>query len=273
MSAAISIEVLSRPGRRRSKLDDEARAKARAMFRELVAARAVGHAQQPGPQRLRSDLIQLHLPLVRFCARRYANRGEPMDDLIQAGSIGLVKAVDRFDPDRGVEFSTYASPTIIGEIRRHFRDRTWAVHVNRGLQELVGSVTRARATLTATLGRSPTVTETAVHIGRSEEEVLTALDCAAAYHTQSLHTQIGENLTFGDTLGQRDPGLDEVELHESLRPLVAQLPAREQRILQLRFFSDHTQSQIATELGISQMHVSRLLARTLARLRTGLLAD
>jgi RNA polymerase sigma-B factor len=272
MSIAQAIDVVDPSVQRRSKAGHADRTAARAMFRALVAARA-SDQPDPGLQRLREDLVQMHLPLVRFLARRYANRGEPMDDLIQAGSVGLVKAVDRFDPSRGVEFSTYATPTILGEIRRHFRDRTWAVHVNRGLQELVAAVGRARAELTATIGRAPTVAETATYLGRTAEEVLTALDCSAAYHTYSLHTRITGDLTLGDTLGQRDRAFDSVEMHVSLRPLIAQLPSREQRILQLRFYGNRTQSQIAAELGISQMHVSRLLARILARLRTGLLTD
>ncbi|MEN3358270.1 MAG: polymerase sigma-B factor [Mycobacteriales bacterium] len=253
--------------------DGTDRSRARGLFQELADLRAAGSPCPIREQRLRDELVRMHLPLVRFHARRYANRGEPLDDLIQAGSVGLVKAMDRFDPGRGLEFSTYASPTILGEIRRHFRDRTWAVHVNRGLQELVSLVTRARAELTAALGRSPTVAETASHIERSEEDVLTALDCAAAYHTQSFEVGVGDDRTLGDTLGTRDQALDDVDLHESLRPLVARLPTREQRILQLRFYGNRTQSQIAAELGISQMHVSRLLARTLARLRVQLLAD
>jgi RNA polymerase sigma-B factor len=247
---------------------DAERGRARSMFEELAAA-----AEPRSRDRLRDELIRMHLPLVRFLARRYANRGEPMDDLIQAGALGLVKAVDRFDPTRGLEFSTYASPTILGEIRRHFRDRTWAVHVNRGMQELVSAVTRARAELTAELGRAPTVAETADLLDRSEEDVLAALDCSAAYTTQSFEAEVGDELTLGDTLGDTDAGLDQVELHESLRPLLGRLPIREQRILQLRFYGNLTQSQIAGELGISQMHVSRLLARTLAQLRVQLLAD
>jgi RNA polymerase sigma-B factor len=240
------------------------------MFESLTQARETG---QPPDERMREELIRMHLPLVRFLARRYVNRGEPLDDLVQAGAVGLVKAVDRFDASRGLEFSTYASPTITGEIRRHFRDRTWAVHVNRGLQELVSQVTRARSELTTELGRAPTVAETATRIGRSEEDVLAALDCASAYNTQSFETKVGDDVTLGDTLGATDPRIDDVEIHESLRPLLAELPAREQRILQLRFYGNLTQSRIAEELGISQMHVSRLLARTLADLRTKLLAE
>jgi RNA polymerase sigma-B factor len=245
------------------------RYRARRMFAELADGLPDGRQRD----RVREQLITMHLPLVRFLARRYANRGEPMDDLVQAGCIGLVKAVDRFDANRGLEFSTYAAPTILGEIRRHFRDRTWAVHVNRGLQELVTAVTRARSELTQNLGRAPTVAETASLLGRGEEEVLAALDCATAYTAESFETPVGEELTLGDTLGASDAGLDDVEMHEALRPMLDRLPAREQRILQLRFYGNHTQSQIAAQLGISQMHVSRLLARTLAQLRAELLAD
>jgi RNA polymerase sigma-B factor len=267
MSASLLLERRppARPGQAVSAHD---RAQAKAMFEAYAQARESG---DPGRYRLREDLIRMHLPLVRFLARRYANRGEPMDDLVQAGSLGLVKAVDGFDVTRGLEFSTYASPTILGEIRRHFRDRTWAVHVSRGLQELVATVTRARADLTARLGRAPTVAETAARVGRSEEDVLTALDCSAAYTARSFEAIVGDELTLGDTLGSRDTGIEDVELHESLRPLVARLPARQQRMLQLRFYGNLTQSQIAAELGISQMHVSRLLARTFAQLRRQLL--
>jgi RNA polymerase sigma-B factor len=222
--------------------------------------------------RVRAVLIEQHLPLVRYFARRYAGRGEPMEDLLQAGSIGLVKAVDRFDPGRGLEFSTYAAPTILGEIRRHFRDRTWAVHVQRGLQELTTEVARYATELTQELNRAPSVAELATRSGRTEEQVLEALDCASAYSAESLETPSGENRTIGDSLGGEDPALGDVELHESLGPALATLPARERRILQLRFYGNQTQSQIAAQLGISQMHVSRLLARTLATLREQFLA-
>ena len=152
--------------------------------------------------------------MVRYFARRYAGRGEPMDDLLQAGSVGLVKAVDRFDPGRGLEFSTYAAPTILGEIRRHFRDRTWAVHVHRGLQELTVEVSRYATELTQELNRAPSVKELSARSGRTEEEVLEALDCAAAYSAESLETPAGEGRTIGDGLGGEDRALGEVELRE-----------------------------------------------------------
>jgi RNA polymerase sigma-B factor len=245
----------------------QARESARELFRQLVEL-----PDGPERDRTRAALVEMHLPLVRYFARRYAGRGEPLDDLLQAGSIGLVKAVDRFDPSRGLEFSTYASPTILGEIRRHFRDRTWAVHVHRHLQEVTAEITRLVGTLTQELNRAPSVAELADRSGRTEEEVLEALDCAAAYTADSLDAPTAEDRTLGDRLGGDDQALVDVELHESLGPALATLPERERRILQLRFYGNQTQSQIAAQLGISQMHVSRLLARTLARLREQLLA-
>lgn len=242
---------------------DHRRDRARQMFARLAEL----PAEDPRRDRLRTELVELHLPLVRYFARRYANRGEPLDDLLQAGAIGLVKAVDRFEPDRGLEFSTYASPTILGEIRRHFRDRTWSVHVRRGLQELTAEITRCATDLTQELGRAPSVAELSARSGRTEEQVLEALDVAAAYSAESLDAPHGEEHTLGDSLGGEDPALAGVELHESLGPALATLPERERRIIQLRFYGNQTQSQIAAQLGISQMHVSRLLARTLARLR------
>ncbi|HEV7657463.1 MAG TPA: SigB/SigF/SigG family RNA polymerase sigma factor [Mycobacteriales bacterium] len=239
--------------------------------RDATRARFVRLAEltEPGSERdrLRHELVQQHLPLVRYFARRYADRGEPMDDLLQAGAMGLIKAVDRFDPGRGLEFSTYAAPTILGEIRRHFRDRTWAVHVNRGLQELSIEVTRTAGELTQELNRAPSVAELAVRTGRTEEEVLEALASAHAYTADSLEAPTGEDRTLGDSIGGEDQALVNVELHESLGPALATLPERERRILQLRFYGNQTQSQIAAQLGISQMHVSRLLSRTLAQLR------
>lgn len=220
---------------------------------------------------LRADLIQLHLPLVDHCARRFRNRGEPFEDLVQVGTIGLIKAVDRFDTERGVEFSTYATPTIIGEIKRYFRDKGWAIRVPRRLQELRMQINATTAELSQSLGRSPTAGELAEAIGCSIEEVVDGLESGNAYSTLSLDagdsSDEGSALTMLDTLGVDDEGLENVELRESLKPLLADLPPREKSILMLRFFKNMTQSQIATEVGISQMHVSRLLTRTIARLR------
>ncbi len=248
------------------------RTRARALFAEL----AESEPDSPERNRLRDELVEMHLPLVEYLARRFRNRGEPLDDLVQVATIGLIKSVDRFDLERGVEFSTYATPTIVGEIKRHFRDKGWAIRVPRRLQELKLSLTKATSELSQRLGRSPTVAELAGHLGMSEEEVLEGLESANAYSAVSLDAPDGgdeDSPAVADTLGVEDESLEGVEYRESLKPLLDQLPPREKRILLLRFFGNMTQSQIATDLGISQMHVSRLLARTLTQLRAGLLAD
>jgi len=223
----------------------------------------------PDAKAVRDRLIELHLPLVEHCARRFLNRGEPLDDLVQVGTIGLIKAVDRFDTDRGVEFSTYATPTIIGEIKRHFRDKGWAIRVPRRLQELRMSIATATSDLSQSLGRSPTAREIADQLGVTVEDVLEGIESANAYSTMSLDAGHGDEdaSSWWETLGDLDEALEHVEIRESLRPLIERLPPREQQILVLRFFRQQTQSQIAAEIGISQMHVSRLLTRTLERLR------
>jgi RNA polymerase sigma-B factor len=233
---------------------------------------ALAEAPEEDRTRLRNDLVEKHLPLVEHCARRFGNRGEPLDDLVQVGTIGLIKAVDRFDLGRGVEFSTYATPTIIGEIKRHFRDKGWAIRVPRRLQELRMAISTATSDLSQELGRSPTPREVAERIGAEVEDVLEGLESAHAYATMSLDAERGDGSapSLLDGLGVEDAGLDHVEIRESLRPLLEGLPERERRILVLRFFAQKTQSQIAADLGISQMHVSRLLARTLDRLRTSI---
>ncbi len=228
----------------------------------------------PERQRARERLVEMHLPLVEYLARRFAGRGEPLDDLVQVGTIGLIKAVDRFDLERGVEFSTYATPTVVGEIKRHFRDKGWTVRVPRRLQEMRASLSTATAALTQSLGRAPTVAELAAHLEIGEEEVLEGLESANAYTAVSIEASDGDGgLSVADTLGEYDESLEGVEYRESIKPLLESLPPRERRILMLRFFGNLTQSQIASELGISQMHVSRLLARTLAKLRERLLLD
>lgn len=247
------------------------RSGARAMFLELRALQD----GTPEYAELRNRLVRMHLPLVEHLARRFRNRGEPLDDLTQVATIGLIKSVDRFDPDRGVEFSTYATPTVVGEIKRHFRDKGWAVRVPRRLQELRLALTTATAELSQLHGRSPTVHELAEKLAISEEEVLEGLESANAYSTLSLDVPDtdDESPAVADTLGAEDEALEGVEYRESLKPLLEDLPPREKRILLLRFFGNMTQSQIAQEVGISQMHVSRLLARTLAQLREKLLVE
>jgi RNA polymerase sigma-B factor len=248
----------------------------RAYARELFGELARLDDSDPRHQRVRDELVEMHLPLVEYLARRFRNRGEPLDDLIQVATIGLIKSVDRFDLERGVEFSTYATPTIVGEIKRHFRDKGWAIRVPRRLQELKLSLAKATSELSQRNGRAPTVAELATHLGMSEEEVLEGLESANAYSAVSLDapdTGDDDSPAVADSLGTTDDSLEGVEYRESLKPLLEKLPAREKKILLLRFFGNMTQSQIAAELGISQMHVSRLLARTLAQLREGLLAE
>ncbi len=224
----------------------------------------------------RDDLVHLHLPLVEHCARRFRNRGEPFEDLVQVGTIGLIKAIDRFETDRCVEFSTYATPTIIGEIKRYFRDKGWAIRVPRRLQELRMQIGAANGELTQKLGRSPLPRELAEAIGCSVEQIIEGLESANAYSTLSLDA--GDDSDEGPpsmlaSLGIDDEGLEHVEIRESIKPLLEGLDPREKKILLLRFFKNMTQSQIAAEIGVSQMHVSRLLTRTLDQLRTSLAAD
>jgi len=221
----------------------------------------------------RDSLVQLHLPLVEHCARRFRNRGEPFEDLVQVGTIGLIKSVDRFDTDRGVEFSTYATPTIIGEIKRYFRDKGWAIRVPRRLQELRMQIGAATAELNQSLGRSPTPRELAETIGCTVEEIVEGLESSNAYSTLSLDATDSSDdgsSSMLDAIGMDDAGLEHVEIRESIKPLLEQLEPREKKILLLRFFKNMTQSQIAEEIGVSQMHVSRLLNRTLEQLRNSL---
>ena len=255
--------------------DDHAvpdRARARELFERLTSL----PEGSPERERIRGSLVELHLPLVEYLARRFRNRGEWLDDLTQVATIGLIKSIDRFDLERGVEFSTYATPTIVGEIKRHFRDKGWAVRVPRRLQELKLSLTKAIGELAQREGRAPTVSELAAHLQMSEEDVLEGLESANAYSTVSLDAPDSgdeDAPAVADSLGIVDEALEGVEYRESLKPLLERLPPREKKILLLRFFGNLTQSQIAAELGISQMHVSRLLARTLTQLRDGLTTD
>jgi RNA polymerase sigma-B factor len=222
----------------------------------------------------RDGLVALHLPLVEHCARRFRNRGEPFEDLVQVGTIGLIKSIDRFDLGRGVEFSTYATPTIIGEIKRYFRDKGWAIRVPRRLQELRMQIGVTTADLTQTLGRSPTPRELAEVIGCSVEEIVEGIESGNAYSTLSLDASDDSGDEGGvsmlDMIGLDDEELEQIEIRESIKPLLEALPPREKRILLLRFFKNKTQSEIAAEIGVSQMHVSRLLSRTLDQLRVSM---
>jgi RNA polymerase sigma-B factor len=260
------------PPRQTSRLSVD-RDRTRALFIELQGA-AEG---DPVRQRARDALVEAHLPLVEHLARRFRNRGEPYDDLVQVATIGLIKSVDRFDLSREVEFSTYATPTIVGEIKRHFRDKGWAVRVPRRLQELRLSLASATSELSQKQGRAPTVSELALFLKISDEEVLEGLESANAYSTLSLDAgdsgSDDEPMPVSETLGVEDEALLGVEYRESLKPMLEMLAPREKTILLLRFFKNMTQSEIAEEVGISQMHVPRLLARTLAQLREGLFVD
>ncbi|MEU4217110.1 SigB/SigF/SigG family RNA polymerase sigma factor [Actinoplanes sp. NPDC026623] len=232
-------------------------------------------AGHPSRQSLRDKTIEAWLPLARHLAQRYAGRGEPADDLVQTATIGLIKAVDRFDASRGVDFAGYAIPTILGEVKRHFRDRTWSIRVPRRLQELRLQITEANNTLTHNLNRPPTVADIATHLGITEEEVLEGLEGARAYNATSLSTPIGTDGTteLGDTLSADVNDYDAVDLRTSLGPALAKLDERERTIVTLRFYGNLTQSQIAERIGVSQMHVSRLLTKALAKLRGNIDAD
>jgi RNA polymerase sigma-B factor len=232
---------------------------------------------EEGDVSARAQLIERYMSLVRSLARRYSYRGEQLDDLVQIGAIGLIKAIDRFDVNRGVELTTYATPNIIGEIKRHFRDRGWSVRVPRGLQELNIKLSRLLEELTVQLGRSPTIAELAKASGASEEEVLEALESGRAYSSLSLSTGSG-----GDEDGELDPleslGTEEHQYEVSedravLEPGFRVLDERERKILHLRFFEGLTQSQIAQQVGISQMHVSRLIRRSLEKIREEIASD
>jgi RNA polymerase sigma-B factor len=249
--------------------NEDLRSADREMFEQLAALEA-GTSEH---EKIRAALIERHLPLVTFMARKFADRGEPLDDLIQVGTIGLIKAIDRFEISKGFEFSTFATPTIVGEIKRHFRDKTWAVRVPRRLQELGASVTKVTNELTQKLDRSPTPKEIAKHLGITVDEVAEALESNSAYSTISLDITSDTSTSIRDTFGALDEALEGVEYRESLKPLLAQLEDREKRILQMRFFDNLSQSQIATELGISQMHVSRILKKVLTHLREGLVGN
>jgi RNA polymerase sigma-B factor len=222
-----------------------------------------------GDLRAREQLVEDNLPLVRAIARRYAGRGEPLDDLVQVASIGLIKSIDRFDLERGVELHTYAVPTIVGEIKRHFRDRGWAVHVPRRLKELNLKLSSLIEELSSQLGRSPTIQELAKASGAEEEEVVEALESGLAYSTDSL-TGLGDDEADADrlrSLGRVEEGYAAAEDRELLAHGLEALDDRERLIVKLRFVEGLTQSQIANEVGISQMHVSRLIRRALEKLR------
>jgi len=229
------------------------------------------HYREHGDEESRDELITMYLNLVKYLASRFRNRGEPIDDLVQVATIGLIKAIDRFDVDRAVEFTTYATPTIIGELKRYFRDKGWAIKVPRRLQELSFRVNQAIDTLTQQLQRSPSILEIAAHLGVSTEEVLEALETSEAYNFVSLEgdrgSDSGDSFSILEYVGEDDVLMGLVEDRTTLADALKYLAPQEQQVLYLRFFQGLTQTEIATTLGISQMQVSRLLRKTLRSLR------
>ena len=245
--------------------------------RAAAEARFVAY-RRSGDRVLRNELVQEHVRLAEFIARRFAHRGEPLDDLRQVALIGLVKAVERFEPDRGLQFSSFATPTIMGELKRHFRDKGWAVRVPRRIQELHLELDRTIGTLGQELGRPPTTKEIAERAGVDEEDVLESMEASSLYRLASLDAGRSDNSSSGapsERVGGIDPDMDAVDDRVVVSELLGTLPEREQRIVYLRFFEGRTQSEIAEEIGISQMHVSRLLVRSLATLgeRASLVAE
>ncbi|MEU9996030.1 RNA polymerase sigma factor SigF [Streptomyces sp. NPDC050848] len=247
----------------------DARALSKTLFARLDALEEGTHEHAY----VRNTLVELNLALVKFAASRFRSRSEPMEDIIQVGTIGLIKAIDRFELVRGVEFPTFAMPTIVGEIKRFFRDTSWSVRVPRRLQELRLDLAKAGDELAQRLDRAPTVAELAEELDLSRDEVVEGMAASNAYTASSLDAQPEEDEGEGalaDRIGYEDHGIEGIEYIESLKPMIASLPPRDRQILSLRFVAGMTQSEIGEELGISQMHVSRLLSRTLTRLRKGL---
>ncbi len=252
------------------------RRRLRDAFQRFAVARRrkAAHPDLDDPEydSLRQELVLAHLNLVRYLAAKFANRGEPLDDLIQVGMLGLLKAIDRFEPGRGVEFSTYATPTIVGEIKRYFRDKGWALKVPRRLQELNLALNRAVEKMTVELGRSPTVAELAQALGATEEEIYEAQELGQAYVPLSLDSETGSDderrsQTLGEQLGITDGSLERLEERANLERAFSVLTGRERAILRLRFYEAVSQTEIARRLNVSQMHVSRLQQRALEKLR------
>ncbi|QWF80091.1 SigB/SigF/SigG family RNA polymerase sigma factor [Amycolatopsis sp. CA-230715] len=242
-------------------------------LRPLFAELASLAEEDPRRAEVRDKLVTGHLPLAEHIAQRFSGRGVAKEDLVQVGTVGLINAVDRFDASRGADFLSFAVPTVMGEVRRHFRDTGWLVRVPRRLKELHLSLSNASTKLSQQLGRAPTPSELAEHLGVTKDDVYEGLEAGNAYNSASLDevlTSDSDSAALGDLLGEDDAGLIGVENSGALEPLVAALPERERRILALRFVHNLTQTQIAERIGVSQMHVSRLLARSLTALREGL---
>jgi RNA polymerase sigma-B factor len=243
---------------------------------QLLCERDRLPADHPDRNRLRAQAIEANLPFAHMLARRYAGRGELLEDLYQVAAMALVKVVDRYDPQRESAFASYAIPTILGELKRHFRDASRPVHVPRGTQELSRAVAAAIEELSQSLSHSPTTAELAAHLGVGVDDVRRALAAARAYHLTSLNNPLPtaggtDSLDLVDLIGDVDPHFADVDDHLTLLPLMATLSTRERRILAMRFYANMTQTQIGTEVGLSQMHVSRLLTQSLTRLRGAML--
>jgi RNA polymerase sigma-B factor len=242
----------------------EDRAQDDALFRDF---------RRTGDRELRNELIARHRWLAIHCAKRFADKGEPLDDLVQVGMLGVLKAVERFDPDYGAAFATFAVPTIVGELRRHFRDTTWAVHVPRRAKDLQHTIKVAVDELGQVIGRSPTVAEIATHAGVREEDVLDALEAGRCYRKTPLETASDDDAGAAlgiAALGEEERGLDAVEAASTVEQLLTVLAPRERRIVELRYVHGHTQSRIAELVGVSQVQVSRLLRSSLAAMRESL---
>lgn len=239
------------------------------LFDELVTLDAADSRRTE----VRDELVRGYYPIAEHIAQRFSGKGTPKEDLIQVAAVGLLNAIDRFDPRKGNDFLSYAVPTVMGEVRRHFRDSSWSMRVPRRLKELHLEVSNATTTLAQQLGHAPTPGEIADHLGISRDDVYRGIDVGQAYHAMSLDESLSgddEGMQLAESVGEQDAGLESVENHESLEPLMRELPQRERRILMLRFFYNMTQTQIAERVGLSQMHVSRLLSRALRKLREGL---
>lgn len=252
----------------RQSADDQRLAAERELFERLHDADA-SDAEQAG---VRDELIETHMPLVHHLARRYADRGEPIEDVTQVATIGLIQAIDKFDPDRGSAFSTYAVPTILGAIRRHFRDATWSVKVPRRVQELRGKIDAAHDALAQELGRSPIVAEIAARADVDPADVLDSLELSRARSAAPIDATSDGEVPLADTLGDLDASLTDIENAETIKRLLTTLSEDERTVVTLRFFDGLTQTQIAERVGVSQMQVSRILTRSLEKLRAGLSA-
>lgn len=249
--------------RKKGGVAERAKDDAESLFHRFAKTRDTG---------IRDRLVVMHQNLVRYLAGKFMNRGEPIEDLVQVGTIGLINAIDRYDPERGTKFSTYATPTIVGEIRRHFRDKAWSLKVPRRLQELNLAANRISETLSQKLGRAPTIQEIAMAVGASEEETLEAIELGNAYDTVSLDSKLAHEdesapLSLAEFVGDTDLSLDNLEKYGDLNQAMDCLDTREKSIIYLRFFKDMSQTEVAKRLNISQMHVSRLQQKALRRLK------